>query len=104
AGTARDGLREIASLGVGRFIITANQNLVLADIPAKQKAKVAALLREYGLDRQAGGLRRNAVACVALPTCGLALAECERYLPDLLDALDARLAAAGLSRDYIRLL
>ena len=47
------------------------------------------------------GLRRNAMACVALPTCGLALAESERYLPDLLDALDARLAAHGLSADDI---
>ena len=44
AGRARDGLREIAALGLGRFIITANQNLVLADIPAADKDKVAALL------------------------------------------------------------
>jgi sulfite reductase (NADPH) hemoprotein beta-component len=96
AGTARDGLRQIAALGVGRFIITANQNLVLADIPAQRKAEVAALLREYGLDRPAGGLRRNAVACVALPTCGLALAESERYLPSLITRLEVELEALGL--------
>src|SRR4029077_17941496 len=101
AGTARDGLREIASLGVGRFIITANQNLVLADIPAKQKAKVVALLKEHGLDRQAGGLRRNAVACVALPTCGLALAESERYLPSLVTRLETELDAVGLAENEI---
>ena len=47
------------------------------------------------------GLRRNAMACVALPTCGLALAESERYLPDLIDALDTSLAAHGLSGDDI---
>ena len=47
------------------------------------------------------GLRRNSMACVALPTCGLALAESERYLPDLIDALDERLAAYGLSDDDI---
>ena len=47
------------------------------------------------------GLRRNSMACVALPTCGLALAESERYLPDLLDALDEKLAAHGLSADDI---
>jgi len=41
------------------------------------------------------------MACVALPTCGLALAESERYLPDLLGALDERLAAHGLSADDI---
>ena len=47
------------------------------------------------------GLRRNAMACVALPTCGLALAESERYLPTLLDALDERLSSHGLSADDI---
>ena len=51
--------------------------------------------------QKASGLRRNAMACVALPTCGLALAESERYLPDLLDALDERLSAYGLAEDDI---
>ena len=49
----------------------------------------------------ASGLRRNSMACVALPTCGLALAESERYLPDLITALDERLAAYGLADDDI---
>jgi sulfite reductase (NADPH) hemoprotein beta-component len=97
AGRPRDGLREIAGLGIGRFIITANQNLVIADIPAEHKAKVVALLGEYGLDGQAGGLRRNAIACVALPTCGLALAESERYLPSLVTRLEAELDSVGLA-------
>jgi sulfite reductase (NADPH) hemoprotein beta-component len=100
-GKSRDGLREIASLGIGRFIITANQNLVLADILAEQKDAVSALLREYGLDRQAGGLRRNAMACVALPTCGLALAESERYLPSLVTRLEEDLDRVGLAEDDI---
>jgi sulfite reductase (NADPH) hemoprotein beta-component len=97
AGRARDGLREIAALNIGRFIITANQNLVLADIPAEHRAQIIALLQEYGLDRQAGGLRRNAIACVALPTCGLALAESERYLPSLVTRLEAELETCGLA-------
>jgi sulfite reductase (NADPH) hemoprotein beta-component len=101
AGRQRDGLREIASLNVGRFMITANQNLVIADIPATEKDKVAALLAEHGLDGQAGGLRRNAIACVALPTCGLALAESERYLPSLVTRLEAELEAAGLAGSEI---
>jgi sulfite reductase (NADPH) hemoprotein beta-component len=96
-GETRDGLREIAGLGIGRFIITANQNLVLADIPANQKANVTTLLKQYGLDQTAGGLRRNAIACVALPTCGLALAESERYLPSLLTRLEAELETNGLA-------
>jgi sulfite reductase (NADPH) hemoprotein beta-component len=101
AGRARDGLTAIASLGVGRFIITANQNLVIADIPAERKAEIVALLREYGLDDGAGGLRRNAIACVALPTCGLALAESERYLPSLITRLEAELETLGLADDEI---
>jgi sulfite reductase (NADPH) hemoprotein beta-component len=101
AGNARDGLREIAGLDTGRFIITANQNLVIADIPAQAKTEVAALLKQYGLDRQAGGLRRNAVACVALPTCGLALAESERYLPSLIARLEVELEVLGLDEEDI---
>jgi len=100
-GRAGDGLREIASLGVGRFILTPNQNLVIADIPATSKAPIAALLTEYGLDRAVSGLRRNAVACVALPTCGLALAESERYLPSLVTRLESELETVGLAQDDI---
>jgi sulfite reductase (NADPH) hemoprotein beta-component len=102
-GRVRDlaGLHAIAELGVGRFIITPNQNLVLADIPPERKAEVARLLEAHGLGDPVSGLRRNALACVALPTCGLALAESERYLPDLISRLEAELQAAGLADDEI---
>jgi sulfite reductase (NADPH) hemoprotein beta-component len=102
-GRVRDpaGLHAIAELGIGRFIITPNQNLVLADIPADRKAEVAALLQSHGLDAAVGGLRRNALACVALPTCGLALAESERYLPDLITQLEHELERVGLAQDDI---
>ena len=100
-GRERDGLREIARLGAGRFLITANQNLAISGLNDGQKAAVEALLGEYGLDGTAGALRRNAVACVALPTCGLALAESERYLPTLVTRLEAELAAVGLAEREI---
>ncbi len=100
-GRAMDGLRKIARLGVGRFMITANQNLAIADIPAQSHDAVAALVAEYGLDRKSGGLRRNAIACVALPTCGLALAESERYLPQLITRLEAILDGLGLAEEDI---
>ena len=100
-GTMLTGLHKIAELGVGRFIITANQNLALADIPATSHDAVAALIAEYGLDQKAGGLRRNAIACVALPTCGLALAESERYLPHLITRLEAVLERLGLAEEDI---
>jgi sulfite reductase (NADPH) hemoprotein beta-component len=95
------GLHAIAELGVGRFIMTPNQNLILADIPAVSRPRVEALLSEYGLDRPIGGLRRSAMACVALPTCGLALAESERYLPDLVSRLEDELDRFGLRDDEI---
>jgi sulfite reductase (NADPH) hemoprotein beta-component len=102
-GRVRDlaGLHAVAELDIGRFIITANQNLVLADIPAHRKDEVAALLQSHDLDRPVGGLRRNALACVALPTCGLALAESERYLPDLITRLEEELDRVGLAQDDI---
>ena len=95
------GLHAIAELGVGRFILTPNQNLVVADMPAERRGEVDALVREYGLDAPLGGLRRNALACVALPTCGLALAESERYLPNLISRLEDELDRVGLAQDDI---
>ena len=95
------GLRDIAELGVGRFIITPNQNLVIADIPPQHKDVVAGLLQMHGLDAPVSGLRRNALACVALPTCGLALAESERYLPSLVTRLEDQLEQVGLAQDDI---
>ncbi len=94
-------LRRIAEQHDGDFRITANQNLIVAGVRPERRAAIEEIAASNGLSAPPSGLRRNAVACVALPTCGLALAESERYLPDLLDALDARLAAHGLSRDDI---
>jgi sulfite reductase (NADPH) hemoprotein beta-component len=94
-------LRRIAEQHDGDFRITANQNLIVAGVRPERRAAIEEIAASNDLSAPPSGLRRNAVACVALPTCGLALAESERYLPDLLDALDARLAAHGLSRDDV---
>jgi sulfite reductase (NADPH) hemoprotein beta-component len=94
-------LRRIAELHDGDFRITANQNLIVASVPPQRRAAIEQIASDNALLAPRSGLRRNSMACVALPTCGLALAESERYLPDLLDALDARLAAHGLSADDI---
>lgn len=90
------GLRRIAEFHDGDFRMTANQNIIVANISRKNRRKVEALVAEHGLTAEASPLRRNAMACVALPTCGLALAESERYLPDLVTALQERLDAHGL--------
>ncbi|WP_428483862.1 NADPH-dependent assimilatory sulfite reductase hemoprotein subunit [Rhodopila sp.] len=95
------GLHAIAELDVGRFIMTPNQNLIVADIPATRRGDVEALLAAHRLDIPVSGLRRNAMACVALPTCGLALAESERYLPDLITRLEDELERSGLRDDDI---
>jgi len=94
-------LRWIAQFHDGDFRVTPNQNLIVANIPTEKQTEIHWIAKEAGLLAPWSGLRRNAMACVALPTCGLALAESERYLPDLLTALDERLAAHGLSTDDI---
>ncbi len=94
-------LRRIAQLGIGDFRITADQNLILANIPVERQREIEDIVKAEGLLAPWSGLQRNSMACVALPTCGLAVAESERYLPQLLDALDERLAAHGLSADDI---
>ena len=100
--TLRTALREIADLGICDFVCTANQNVILANVAAKSKAKIESILKKHGIALDvSSGLRRNAMACVALPTCGLALAESERFLPDLVTALEDSLDRAGLTQDDI---
>ncbi len=97
AGAALDALAGLARWHGGEFILTPNQNLIVAGVAAADRARVEAALAEGGLTNPAGGLRRNAMACVGLPSCGLALAESERALPGLVARLEARLAAHGLA-------
>jgi sulfite reductase (NADPH) hemoprotein beta-component len=97
------GLRELAAVHRGVFALTTNQNLIVAGVPDEARGEIDALLEAHGLanERRGTGLRAHALACVALPTCGLAMAESERYLPSLLDKLDAIVAAAGLRDEPI---
>jgi sulfite reductase (NADPH) hemoprotein beta-component len=94
-------LRRIAQNHDAEFRITPNQNLIVANIATNKQPDIHWIAKEAGLLAPWSGLRRNAVACVALPTCGLALAESERYLPDLLAELEKRLATHKLSADDI---
>jgi len=97
------GLREIAKVHDGDFRLTANQNLIIGRVSPKKKPVIDALLKKYQLadSHQQTGLRLNAMACVAFPTCGLAMAESERYLPSLIDKLDVIIKEAGLENDPI---
>jgi sulfite reductase (NADPH) hemoprotein beta-component len=94
-----DGLRAIANVHRGEFRLTPNQNVIIAGVPAGERRRIDALVRKHGLDgfRRGSALRRQALACVAMPTCGLAMAEAERYLPDLVERIEPLLARHGLT-------
>ena len=94
-------LRRIAEMNIGDIRLTANQNIMIANVPVELRDEITRIAADAGLLPPRSGLRRNSMACVALPTCGLALAESERYLPELIDALDQRLSVHGLSTDDI---
>jgi sulfite reductase (NADPH) hemoprotein beta-component len=97
------GLRAIARVHKGRFRLTANQNLIIADVAGEERPRIEALLVGHGLAASNAGsaLRRNSMACVALPTCPLAMAEAERYLPDLVTRVEAILAQNTLLEEPI---
>ena len=87
------GMREIARIHQGDFRLTANQNVVIANVTENKVPVINELVARYGLDsyKQLSRLRLHSLACVALPTCGQAMAEAERYLPDLIDKIERQL-------------
>jgi sulfite reductase (NADPH) hemoprotein beta-component len=99
----KSGLREIAKVHRGDFRLTCNQNLIIGGIADADRPVIEALVRQHGLEAglRSSGLRLNSMACVALPTCGLSLAESERYLPDLVGDLETVVEEAGLRDDAI---
>ncbi|EPB83034.1 hypothetical protein HMPREF1544_10217 [Mucor circinelloides 1006PhL] len=98
----KTGLKELAKWHKGEFRLSPNQHLVIANVPEADLEKTKALLAKYKMDNLSfTGLRLNAMACVALPTCGLAMAESERYLPTLVGHLENAIEAAGLKDDAI---
>jgi sulfite reductase (NADPH) hemoprotein beta-component len=92
------GLREIAKIHTGDFRLSPNQNLIISNVTDQNKKKIVELIEHYGMSagEQHSALRRSALACVAFPTCGLAMAEAERYLPSLLDKIEVILDESGL--------
>jgi sulfite reductase (NADPH) hemoprotein beta-component len=95
---------EIAKTGKVNVRFTCNQNLIVSDVDAKDKDAVDAILEKYGLKKHteaSSALRRNSVACVALPNCPLAFAEGQRYLPVLISKLEPILEKHNLSSQEI---
>ena len=101
----KTALREIAEIHTGDFRLTPSQNLTISGATAVQKPIIEAILAKHRLagENNRSRLRLNALSCVALPTCGLALAESERVLPEILEKFGAVLEAAGLKDDAISL-
>ncbi|OAA68315.1 sulfite reductase beta subunit [Niveomyces insectorum RCEF 264] len=98
----KTGLREIAKIHKGEFRLTGNQHLILSNVADEDLEPIKALMKTYKLDNvQFSGLRLSSSACVAFPTCGLAMAESERYLPVLINKLESCLEENGLRQDSI---
>ncbi|MEX2516268.1 MAG: assimilatory sulfite reductase (NADPH) hemoprotein subunit [Gammaproteobacteria bacterium] len=97
------GLRAIAGEHEGDYLLTTNQNLTIANVTPEMRERIEKLLHEYALRDPAhySALRRSSIACVAFPTCGLAMAESERYLPDLITKLETVMEEAGIGDDAI---
>lgn len=97
------GLREIATVHKGDFRLTPNQGLIIGGVSARSKKRIEQLLEQYKLTdgKHYSALRRNSMACVALPTCGLAMAESERYIPSFLDKIEPMLVENGLEQEDI---
>ena len=100
---AKKAIRNVANEVECEFRLTANQNLVIARVSSEDKEKVETILKENGvsLPGSLSGLRLNSISCTALPTCSLAMAESERYLPSLMDELDEMLSGLGLKEESI---
>jgi sulfite reductase (ferredoxin) len=103
AGEFKQGLRRLVDTYKLEVRLTPNQDLLLCNIGTSQRASVRADLAALGYEtpEQTAPLARHALACPALPLCGLAVTEAERILPDVLDRLDALLQRIGISRSVL---
>lgn len=100
----KTALLEVAKTGKATFRFTCNQNVILSDVKPEDKPVIDEILERFkvtGHTDNASVLRKNSMACVALPTCPLALAEAQRYMPVLLDKIEPLLQKHGLDEDKI---
>lgn len=96
----KTGVAEIARIHHGDFRMTANQNLIVAGVAAEDKATIEKIARDHGLiDDTVSEQRKNSMACVALPTCPLAMAEAERFLPEFVTDVEQLLSKHSLPQE-----
>ncbi|NOT91197.1 MAG: NADPH-dependent assimilatory sulfite reductase hemoprotein subunit [Ferruginibacter sp.] len=100
----KTALLEIAKTDKCNFLFTSSQNIIISDVAEADKENINALLESFNLVEhtdKASLLRKNSIACVALPTCPLALAEAQRYLPELISKIEPLLDKHDLSNNDI---
>ncbi|HEV7925394.1 MAG TPA: NADPH-dependent assimilatory sulfite reductase hemoprotein subunit [Verrucomicrobiae bacterium] len=99
----KTGLRRVAEQFKPELRLTPSQNILLVNVPPGQRDGITRLLAEHGVpvENQASVIRRASIACPALPTCGLALSESERAMPEVLDRIEGVLAELGLKDEEI---
>ncbi|TEY85798.1 hypothetical protein BOTCAL_0012g00550 [Botryotinia calthae] len=98
----KTGLREVAKVHKGEFRLTGNQHLILSNVADEDLPTMKEMLAKYKLDNVSfSGMRLSSSACVAFPTCGLAMAESERYLPQLITKLEGVIEENGMRQDSI---
>ncbi|MBD2792089.1 assimilatory sulfite reductase (NADPH) hemoprotein subunit [Xenorhabdus szentirmaii] len=98
----KTGVAEIAKIHKGDFRLTANQNLIVAGVPESEKSRIEAMARAHGLiDDSVTTLRHHSMACVSFPTCPLAMAEAERFLPVFVDHVDALMEKHGVADEEV---
>ena len=98
-------LRDICQELNPEIRLTAHQSILFCDIEEKDKSKLEGLIKKRGLPltEEISNVRRWSIACVAMPTCGLAITESERVLPSLIDDLEKVLAEMGLDKELFTL-
>ncbi|MES4611615.1 MAG: assimilatory sulfite reductase (NADPH) hemoprotein subunit [Ewingella sp.] len=98
----KTGLAEIAKIHKGDFRLTANQNLIVAGVSEKDKDAIETLARNHGLiDDSVTEQRKNSMACVSYPTCPLAMAEAERFLPEFVTKVEGIMHQHGVGKEHI---
>ena len=97
----KSGIAEIAKIHQGDFRLTANQNLIVAGVPESEKTRIEEIARAHGLMESVTAQRENSMACVAFPTCPLAMAEAERFLPAFVTRVEAIMDKHGVGAEHI---
>ncbi len=98
----KSGIAEIAKIHQGDFRLTANQNLIIAGVPESEKQRIETIARQHGLiDDKTTIQRENSMACVSFPTCPLAMAEAERFLPEFVTHVEQLMNKHGIGDEHI---